>query len=158
MVSLNETDDLIKRAKLRALHLLEYMDRTEQQLREKLRADYSEDVVDIALEYVKSFGYINDEGYAKRYIENRKDSKSKEELRLTLVQKGISKTTISDALEECYEEQDELNAIRKLLDKKHFCGETASEKEKQKIYGYLMRKGFHYDTVRQVLQVSSSNT
>ena len=100
MVDLNKTDDLTKRAKLRALHLLEYMDRSEHQLYEKLRADYPEDVVNIAMAYVKSFGYVNDEGYAKRYIENRKGSKSKEEIKMALLQKGVSKELISNAMQE----------------------------------------------------------
>ena len=56
---------ILKRAKLRALHLLEDMDRTEAALREKLRQGmYSADAVDKAVEYVKSFGYLNDARYA----------------------------------------------------------------------------------------------
>ena len=52
---------IIKRAKLRAMHLLNDMDRTESQLRTKLRQScYTEDVVEAALAYVKSFGYIDD--------------------------------------------------------------------------------------------------
>ena len=70
-----------KRAKLRAMHLLNDMDRTENQLREKLKAnEYAEDVIDEALDYVKSFGYVNDLNYAKRFIESRKERKSKKEI------------------------------------------------------------------------------
>lgn len=72
---------IIKRAKLRAMHLLNDMDRTESQLRTKLRQScYTEDVVEAALAYVKSFGYIDDLDYAKRYIQNRQNQKSKREL------------------------------------------------------------------------------
>jgi regulatory protein len=34
---------------------------------------------------------------------------------------------------------------------------TADEREMQKIYGYLGRKGFRYDVVRQVIQNSIEN-
>ena len=45
-----------KRAKRRTMHLLEQMDRTEQQLREKLKqGGYPQACIDLALEYVKSF-------------------------------------------------------------------------------------------------------
>ena len=50
-----------KRARLRAMHLLEAMDRTEEGLREKLRQGlYPAEAVEEAIEYVNSFGYIDD--------------------------------------------------------------------------------------------------
>ena len=52
---------ITKRAKLRAMHLLSDMGRTESQLRTKLKqGGYAEDAVEAAIRYVKSFGYIND--------------------------------------------------------------------------------------------------
>lgn len=104
---------IIKRAKLRAMHLLNDMDRTESQLRTKLRQScYTEDVVEAALAYVKSFGYIDDLDYAKRYIQNRQNQKSKRELYAQLVGKGIERELIELAMEECYTgEDDEIEAI-----------------------------------------------
>lgn len=69
---------VIKRAKLRAMHLLSDMGRTESQLRTKLKqGGYAEDAVEAAIRYVKSFGYINDMEYARSFIDSRKDRKSK---------------------------------------------------------------------------------
>mgnify|MGYP002519556266 CR=1 FL=1 len=34
---------------------------------------------------------------------------------------------------------------------------TAFDKEKKKIYGYLLRKGFYHEEIRQVIQVSFWN-
>ena len=34
---------------------------------------------------------------------------------------------------------------------------TAEESEKQRIYGYLARKGFKYETIRQVIQNYEDN-
>lgn len=149
---------LEKRAKLRAMHLLERMDRTETQLRTRLQQDlYPEDIIEIAMQYVRSFGYIGDKGYAKRFVESRQNSKSKLEIKMALLQKGISKEIVYEVLEEYYEDQDEHAAIQKLLEKKRFLPETATEGEKRKMYGYLLRKGFSYEDVRQVIQVSSWN-
>ena len=48
------------------------MDRTEAQLREKLlQAEFSPELVEEAVAYVKSFGYIDDERYVRNYIEYR---------------------------------------------------------------------------------------
>ena len=67
---------LVKRAKIRAMHLLNAMGRTEAQLRMKLgQGGYPEDVVDEALSYVKSFGYVDDLNYARSFIAGRKEKK-----------------------------------------------------------------------------------
>ena len=149
---------LEKRAKLRAMHLLERMDRTETQLRTKLQQDlYPEDIIEIAMQYVRSFGYIGDKGYAKRFLESRRNSKSKLEIKTALLQKGIAKEIVCEVLEEYYNDQDESVTIQKLLEKKRFSAESATDEQKKKMYAYLLRKGFRYEDVRQVIQVSSWN-
>ncbi len=149
---------IVKRAKLRTMHLLNDMDRTEGQLREKLKVNgYTEDVIDEALEYVKSFGYVNDLNYAKRFIDHKKEKKSKKEIYALLCNKGLDKELISQAMEEMYDREDGKAAIKELLRKKKYCPDTASDAEKQKIFAYLMRKGFAYEDVRQVIQVSGWN-
>ena len=55
-------EEQLRQAKLKALRLLERIDRTEAQLREKLlQAEFDSEMVEKAIAYVKSFGYINDE-------------------------------------------------------------------------------------------------
>ena len=149
---------ILKRAKLRALHLLNDMDRTEAQLRMKLKQGlYTEDIIEQTIEYVKSFGYIGDASYARRYIQSRQKNKSKKEIYMELCKKGVAKEEIDSAMEECYENHGEEEAIRTLLRKKKYNPEQATEAETQKIYGYLARKGFSYDQIRQVIQVSDWN-
>lgn len=149
---------VLKRAKLRALHLLNDMDRTEAQLRTKLKQGlYTEDIIEQTIEYVKSFGYIGDASYARRYIESRRQMKSKKEIYAELCKKGVARDEIDSAMEECYEDLDETMAIQELLRKKRFEPKNATDTEKQKMYGYLARKGFSYDKIRQVIQVSDWN-
>ena len=145
---------IIKRAKLRAMHLLNDMDRTESQLRTKLRQScYTEDVVEAALAYVKSFGYIDDLDYAKRYIQNRQNQKSKRELYAQLVGKGIERELIELAMEECYTgEDDEIEAIRRLAAKRKYHFRDATIEEQQKQMAYFMRKGFSYENIRRALE------
>lgn len=153
-----KTEILVKRAKLRALHLLNYMDRTEENLRGKLKRDlYPEDIIEQAMQYVKSFGYIGDADYARRFIENRKNAKSRLEIKMALLQKGVSKEIVQSALDESYDRQGEMVAIRKLAARKGYSEETSTDAEKKKLYGYLLRKGFRHEDIRQVIQVSSWN-
>ena len=145
---------VLKRAKLRVMHLLQDMDRSEEQLRLKLKQSlYTEDIIEAALQYVKSFGYIDDSNYARRFVESRKKTKSKKEIYAALCQKGIDKYTIQEALELCYTDVDEKDAIQKLIEKKHVEIDNMSDKEKKKICEYLMRKGFRYDDICRVIQV-----
>ena len=153
-----ESEVILKRVKLRAMHLLEDMDRTEAALREKLRRGcYTQEMIDRAVDYVKSFGYLDDARYAENFVRSRQGAKSRKEIRAALMQKGVSAELIEQAFENCYEDGGEEEAVRSILRKKRFDPATAEEPEKQRIYGYLARKGFKYETVRQVIQNYEDN-
>ncbi len=143
---------LTKRAKLRCMNLLKSMDRTEFQLRQKLRqGDYPEEVAERAIAYVKKFGYVNDRAYALRYIESRQGRDARRQIACDLRQKGISQDIIQEAFEEA-EPQDEEALIRRLAEKKHIDPRTADRKERQRLYGFLMRKGFSADAIGRALR------
>lgn len=151
-------DEMLKQAKLKALRLLTDMDRTETQLRQKLRLkDYPEEIVEATIAYVKSFGYVNDANYAKRFVETKKESKSCYEISGALSQRGIERALIEQAIEECYSQEDEERAIMLLAKKKRFSFQESTEIDKKKFCNYLLRKGFHYEAIRKVIEVSSWN-
>ncbi|HJA67364.1 RecX family transcriptional regulator [Lachnoclostridium sp. An169] len=144
---------IFKRAKLRAMHLLSDMDRTESALREKLRQGlYPPDAVDAAVEYVRSFGYLDDDRFAENFVRSRIGTKSRKEILALLMQKGVSAEKAQLALEACSEEGGEEETVRRILKKKGFDPGTSDETQIRRICGYLARKGFRYDTVRQVIQ------
>ena len=103
---------------------------------------------------MKSFGYIIDMEYCRSYIDSRKDRKSIYELYAALLQKGVPAEIVEQVIEEAdYGDKDSSQAIEALMRKRSYNPETADVKEKQKMMGYLMRKGFSYQDVRKVLQV-----
>lgn len=64
------------------LYLLRSMDRTEQQLRQKLKeGDYPEEIIDIAIAYVQKLHYQDDRRYASNYVDYRKKNKSRLQLK-----------------------------------------------------------------------------
>lgn len=153
-----ENEVVLKRAKLRALHLLNDMGRTEVQLRQKLKQnDYTDEIVEKAVNYVKSFGYINDEEYARSFIVSRKDKKSRKELYMQLSKKGIATDVLDFVFEESYDSDTAKEAVLSIMRKKKYNPDTATRQETQKILAYLTRKGFNYEDIRQVLQVSEVN-
>ena len=71
-----------KRAKKRALHLLEQMDRTEKQLRDKLLAnEYPQSCIDGAIAYVKGFHYLDDSRYASNYVRFSQEKMSRVQMK-----------------------------------------------------------------------------
>ena len=134
------------------MHLLEQMDRTEQQLREKLKqGGYPQACIDLALEYVKSFHYVDDYRYACTYINYRQDRMSRYQLKVKLYGKGVSGELIDRALEECYE-GDEQDQIIRLLEKKKFDAQNSDQKEFTRVYQYLMRRGFRSNDVLRAMK------
>ena len=90
LVSQILSEIVLKRAKLRAMHLLTDMDRTESQLRTKLKQGlYPDDIIEQAMAYVKSFGYVEDENYARRFVLSRQNSKVSQKRRLTKSWKSV---------------------------------------------------------------------
>ena len=143
---------LKKRATLRAMHILERTDKTEAQLRRKLEeSEYPKEAVESAIAYVTSYGYLDDRRYAEHYIEWKKQRKGKARLKMELVQKGISREIIEEVLESTdFGETREM--IRQIILKKRKTDIPMNEKEKQRIYGFLMRKGFSSSDILAVMR------
>ncbi len=141
-----------KRAKKRAMHLLEKMDRTERNLREKLRLNgYPEKLIDDAVEYVKRYHYIDDLRYAENYIRFHQDRKSAQGLKLDLMKKGVAKELIEQALLEEYQ-SNEQEMIAQILQKKgYFSGEKLPA-EQQRMYRYLLRRGYKSSDILHVMK------
>ena len=132
----------LNRAKRRALHILERSDRTEQELRDKLAKNYLPEVVDAAVEYVKSYHYIDDHRYAVNYLNSRGKVRSSRQVEQELLyKKGVSKAVLEAAREEA-EPQDEREQIRRWMEKKHIDPAAADQSELRRFYQFLMRRGF----------------
>ncbi|MCI8374214.1 MAG: regulatory protein RecX [Lachnospiraceae bacterium] len=139
--------DECKRAKHRALYLLERCDRTEQELRTKLSRSYEPEIVEEAIRYVKQYGYIDDKRYALNYLKSRGQIKSRRQVEQELLyKKGISRDILEEASQET-EAQDEGLLIRRWMEKKHFSPETATLEEQRRLYLFLMRRGFRSEDI-----------
>lgn len=146
-----------KRAKKRAMHILEQMDRTEHQLREKLaRGEYPQECIDSAVEYVKKYRYLDDERFASSYVRYHQEKLSRQQLSVKLSQKGVSKDIIAEALEMEYE-ADDGEKIRNLLSKRHFDPDNTDRQENNKIYQYILRRGFKSSDILKEMRVFSEN-
>lgn len=138
--------ELPKRAKLRCMNLLKQRDYTESELYRKLEGGcYPDEVIQTALDYVKSYGYVDDESYVKKYLETYRDRKSMLRMETDLMKKGIDRNTVRTVYEqlECSDDEDaELLQIRALLIKKGYREDDCAPEQRRKIYAFLLRRGY----------------
>lgn len=143
-----------QRAKQKAVLLLQYRDRTEYELREKLKlAYYPAEVIDRTIQYLQEYHYIEEERIAIQYVESKKNKKSKKQLRIELMQKGIAKEIIERVLSEQIEQ--ETQTIQSLIRKKTKGEELSllSKEEREKIARSLYQKGFSMSEIRKNLDL-----
>ena len=146
---------LPKRAKLRAMNLLQQQDRTEYQLRVKLESsNYPAEIVNEAIAYVKKYHYVDDVRFAVNYMEYRKENKSMRQMEQELYQKGISREVFREAADQI-ETPDEEMQIQEILRKKGYQPGVTEQKERDKIFRFLLRKGYGMSVVQHAMRVES---
>ena len=148
-------DILTKRAKQRCMNLLQSRDYTKYQISSKLKQGmYPDEVIERAVAYVESYGYIDDTRYVRYYISENKNSKSRRQIEQKLLQKGICKEVVKSIYDELSED-DEFDAeeelIQKYVKKRKYSNEEAPFEEEQKIISFLYRKGFSLDKIYKVV-------
>ena len=152
--NLTEEPEEYRDARRKAMRLLEHVDRTERGLREKMRqAGFAPPAIDYALAYVESYGYIDDERYARTYIAYRMDTKSRQKIIQELMGKGIDRETAVKAWEEetALNMPDEKEILYRVVEKKYPPDTELDEKAMRRLYGYLIRRGFGYSDITDIL-------
>lgn len=145
---LHETAVLDK-AYMRALDLLSRRARSKWELREYLRRkDYEPDVIETIMTKLAKAGYVDDYNFAKSWVENRHLLKSISQRKLwqELKQKRIADDIIQQVLDE--DDADEQETLRELVAKKQ---QQTRYQDPEKLMAYLMRQGYRYDDIRQVM-------
>lgn len=141
------------KAKDKAYKFLGYKARSEKEVRDKLtKENYPQEIIDRIIELFKHYNYINDENYTKAYINNRIKFKprAKRMLKYELAQKGIDSDTIENIIDSS--NIDETDIAINLLQKKLKNKKDIEQKEKQRIYNYMLKRGFDYETINKAFK------
>lgn len=148
---------LCKRAVIRTMNLLKSKDYSEKELIDKLRASYyPQTAVDNALEYVKSYGYVDDKRYAANYVAFKAESRSRHQIVGFLKQKGISSDIIQSVCEEYYGDNSDVEyevLLKQMAKKLSKYDEQPDYEARQKIKSYFYRKGFGAEIIGKTLDV-----
>ena len=135
-------------AKTKILKYISFKKRTENEVRFKFNKVINEELLDGAIEELKENGYIDDNKYILRAINEFMALKnlSIKEIKYKLMSKGINRNLLDnyisnnkDALIEY-----ELKSAKNIALKK-------SNLEKEEIKNYLIKKGYNLDSIEEAL-------
>ena len=126
--------------------------------RKMLQKGYENHQIEKTVEYLQTYGYLDDMQYAQNYIKDKTRFNNYGSIRLKneLLNKGIDKKIVEDALEQFFDNDsikyDEYTAAKELAIKKMNSYEKDDKAAKyRKLSGFLIRKGYSYDIVNQVV-------
>jgi regulatory protein len=144
-------DEVLKRARNRALRYLTYRDRTEHEMRTYLAGkDFDPPTVNFVMDYLKRLGYVDDTRFARQWGRYRIECKQFGRFRLKqdLRAKGLDDELIEHTLLELYGEHDEKQLARDAAQQKLPRWKNLDKaKQRQRLAGFLQRKGFSGETV-----------
>ena len=107
---------------------------------------------DAIIERLIQKGYLDDLKFAEYYVENRfvKKGISKKRLQMELMKKGVSREIIEQVLGVSSRNDEE--EIMKMIAKKR------NKYDDEKLIQYLCRQGFHFETVRNLVQTYGTDS
>jgi regulatory protein len=145
-----------ERARQLCLDALERRMRTRKQLAQLLaRKRISLEIATPVLDRLQEVGLINDEAYARAFVASRQRTRPRGHRALSseLWAKGITPDVIERVLVETTTAEDPLEAARRAIGPKlrQLAGKPKDE-VRRKVEQFLLRRGFSYETARDVLR------
>lgn len=115
----------------------------------EMREGVSTALTERVLERLVEKGYVNDEKFARYWVENRRLRKgvSRRHLRGELSLKGVSSSIVDQILQET--SRDEQNELLKTIARKR-----TTYSDEKKLIAYLLRQGFSFDDIKSALHDS----
>lgn len=137
----------------KALNFISYQERTTGEVRKKMRElEYLNETIDLVIEEIEKLNFLDDDDYAKRYIEFKIEKMGKFKILMKLKDKGINESIINKYLDS-YTSENQYKGAYKLAKKKNDSyGEISREKRYNRLAGLLNRNGYSYDIVRKILE------
>lgn len=118
----------------------------------KDQGEISEQAIQLLIDKLNQKGLLNDEQFAKAWVESRRKKKGSRVLKQELFQKGISKEVVSNVMDQVLSEEEQKTA-ESLLDRKIRHWKNLSPLEfRRKAYEFLMRRGFEWEVVKSVVE------
>lgn len=140
-----------RKAKEKALFYLGMREYGSTELYEKLRQKFDEHSSAAAVARMEELGLLNDEAFAAHRAQALKArKKSRREAARLLAEKGLDREVIQQALDEVYQEGDEEEALRALIERQY--ARKLSQGKRDAVWAALARRGFSARQIRAALE------
>ena len=154
-IALLQEKDAYQKALARSLDYLTRRPRSIQEIKQYLtKKEVSPAHIEAVLARLTELDFLDDLAFAQYWIENREAFRPRGHyaLRYELRQKGVSETIIEQALS--LVEIDEVESAYRVAqkNKRRWRGVESQWQLQQKVSGYLGRRGFGWDVIREVSQ------
>jgi regulatory protein len=150
-----EQDEDFNKAKSIVYRLLNIRLRSEHELRAKLVSKkLPPSIVEQAIRYFQELDLVNDRQFARQWIASRlKKPFGFNRIRLELAEKGIHAAVIQEALDDASKDYDEWTTAAQLVQHRARKYKNIDpDKARQRLYGYLQRRGFKASTIVKVIR------
>lgn len=138
-----------------AYNYASYKPRTESEVRRKLmEKDFSETEIQTAILQLYKFNLLNDDKYITMFVESflLKQSAGYKKIYVELIKRGIDQEKAESFLINYFDNTDVLSLAKKAANKKiNQISYKPKEKQKRAVNDYLIRQGFDYNIVNQVI-------
>jgi regulatory protein len=146
-------DNYIK-GKSCALHFLERSAKSAKQIIDKLTIkEFDNKTIDRVMEFLKQYEFIDDSRYVELFIKEKIKTCGKNKIKFALIKKSLPQDLIKEAINRITSEQQLETAL--ILGEKRMITLLKSENDRKKLYkkvsDYLMRTGYDYQIVNEVL-------
>ena len=151
---LADEDNYIK-CKNSALKIIERTYKSEKELRDKLvLKGYDDHIIKLTINFLREYNLLNDTNYAKMYVKDRSRNQGKNKIKYKLIQKGIDENIIEEELNKIDKDEIKKVVYEMALKKYRVLSKRENDNYKltQKLYRFLMGKGYDYDLIKDVIK------
>jgi|AntRauTorcE11897_2_1112592.scaffolds.fasta_scaffold00019_104 regulatory protein len=128
----------------KVLNLISKREKTSHQVNTYLKdKGYTQKTIDYVVNKLKEYGYINDEKFAQNFMNAQANTKGIRKIKQQLMLKGIDDKIIKQILANMPEQSSQIEN----LTNKYMNNKENNQKNRSKLYAYLLRRGFTYDQI-----------
>ena len=147
-----QSADTLEKAKQRAIGLIAYRPRSVNEVEQRLRrVGIDDETITGVIEDLRGTGLLDDEAFSKAWVESRLGSspRSKRMIAWELRKKGVSDSTIESSLEKVNDGAAGYELALRRWPK--VAGLKSAGERRRKLGEYLVRHGFGYDIIEDVI-------
>ncbi|TET85687.1 regulatory protein RecX [Candidatus Aerophobetes bacterium] len=144
----------LNRAREYALRLLEYRERSEQEIKERMaRKNYNERLIKSTIKSLKNHNLVNDRRFARMWAEScLRRSYGRWKVQSDLNKKGIDEEIVEEVLRESYSKVDEVQIALALIQKKWPFLKEEKNTLLRRVSDFLKRRGFPFEVIAEVIR------